>query len=170
MSGFGAGDHLEGQVNVTTSTMITSANQTGHEAGDDWLQTRPGERCLIRVSAAETNGAYSVVEIVSSPGDCTAVHVHQNEDEYILVLEGTARIVCGGRIFDAPAGASVALARNVPHAWGNPSNSPLRMLVTTTPGGIEDILRTIVQADNINLGTLSKEFEVQRVGPLLLEA
>jgi hypothetical protein len=35
----------------------------------------------MRVSAPDTNGEYSVVEIVSSPGDSTPMHVHQNEDE-----------------------------------------------------------------------------------------
>ena len=69
----------------------------------EWLQTRPGERCLIRVAAAETNGAYSVVEILSHPGDGTPIHVHQNEDEHFLILEGTARVVRGDEKFDAPA-------------------------------------------------------------------
>ena len=53
---------------------------------------RPGERCLIRVPAADTNGAYSFVEIVSDPGDGTPLHVHQNEDEYLFVLEGDSAL------------------------------------------------------------------------------
>jgi hypothetical protein len=32
------------------------------------------------VAAAKTNGAYSVVEILSQPGDSTPMHIHQNED------------------------------------------------------------------------------------------
>jgi len=65
----------------------------------EWSQTRPGERCLIRVPAADTNGAYSLVEIVSDPGDGTPLHVHQNEDEYLFVLEGTARFALGDKVF-----------------------------------------------------------------------
>ena len=42
--------------------------------GEGWLRTRSGERCLIRLSAADTNGVYSLVEIVSSPGDGTPLH------------------------------------------------------------------------------------------------
>ena len=104
-----------------------------------WLPTRPGERCLIRVGAEVTNGAYSVVEIVASPGYSTSMHLHRNEDEHVLVLEGKARIACGDETIEAAAGEAV-LSRNVPHAWGNPSDSPLRILVTTTPGGLEEIL------------------------------
>ena len=40
--------------------------------------------CLIRVASADTNGAYSLVEIVLEPGDGTPLHVHRNEDEYSI--------------------------------------------------------------------------------------
>ena len=134
----------------------------------EWLQTRPEEQCLIRVSAADTNGAYSIVEIVSSPGDSTSMHVHRNEDECIFVLEGTARIAIGDRTFDAAAGTAVVLARNVPHAWGNPSNAPLRIVVTSTPGGIEETLRLIAAGGDIDMKALGEKFGVRPVGPLLL--
>src|SRR5258706_13349648 len=100
--------------------MIPNATPISREDRAEWLQTRPGERCLIRVAAADTNGAYSVVEIVSSPGDSTPMHVHQNEDEHILVVEGMAQIACGDKTFDAAAGSAVILDKNIPHAWGNP--------------------------------------------------
>jgi mannose-6-phosphate isomerase-like protein (cupin superfamily) len=154
---------------MATRTMTPEANPVGHEDRGGWLQTRPGERCLIRVSAADTNGAYSVVEIVSSPGDSTPMHVHQNEDEHILVVEGTARIAYGDKTFDAAAGTAVILAKTVPHAWGNPSNSPLRMVVTSMPGRIEETLRLIAQGGEVDMRALSKEFGVRPVGPLLFE-
>src|SRR5262245_57457193 len=40
-----------------------------------WLRTRPGEQCLIRESSEDTNGLYAVLEIVSSPGDGTPLHL-----------------------------------------------------------------------------------------------
>jgi mannose-6-phosphate isomerase-like protein (cupin superfamily) len=91
------------------------------------------------LAAAETNGAYSVVEILSHPGDSTPMHVHQNEDEHFLVLEETARVVRGNDTFDAPAGTTVALPRHIPHAWGSAATSTLRMVVTCWPGGVEAI-------------------------------
>ena len=98
---------------ATPTTTTPDGNPISHGDRGDWLQTRPGEHCLIRVSAAETKGAYSVVEIVSSPGDGTPMHVHQNEDEHILVVEGTARVACGDKTFDAAAGTTVTLTKNV---------------------------------------------------------
>ncbi len=48
-----------------------------------------------------------MVEIESSPGDSTPMHVHQNEDEHFVIVEGTARIALGDAIFDAAAGTSI---------------------------------------------------------------
>ena len=120
--------------------MTSDTHAAGPVDQGEWLQTRPGERCLIRVAAAETNGAYSVVEILSQPGDSTPMHVHQNEDEHFLILEGTARIVRGDETFDAPAGTTVALPRHIPHAWGNATNSTLRMIATCWPGGVRSYI------------------------------
>ena len=132
---------------------------------EEWLRTRSGEYCLIRLSAADTNGVYSLVEIVSSPGDGTPLHVHENEDEHIIVLEGTARIAYGDKVFDAEAGKAVTLLRKIPHAWGNRSNSQLRIAVVTFPGGVEEILRLIARSDEADLLVLVERFGVRPVGP-----
>jgi mannose-6-phosphate isomerase-like protein (cupin superfamily) len=153
---------------VATPTIPTKAQSTSHKNEDEWLQTRPGERCLIRISAADTNGAYSVVETVSDPGDSTPLHVHQNEDEHFLVLEGTARIMYGDKTFDAAAGTSVTLSRGIPHAWGNPSDSPLRMVAIASPGGCEEALRIIAKGGDIDFTALSEKFRIRVVGPMLL--
>jgi quercetin dioxygenase-like cupin family protein len=140
-----------------------------HQGDGEWLQTRPGERCNIRVPAAATGGAYSVVEIVSSPGDSTPMHIHPNEDEHLVILEGTARIALGDETFDAAAGTAIFLPRNIPHAWGNASKSALRFLGVCTPGGVEEALRAIARGGDIDRVALSAKFGVQIVGPLLIE-
>jgi mannose-6-phosphate isomerase-like protein (cupin superfamily) len=155
------------QVNVATPTTEPEAQSINHENKNQWLQTRPGECCLIRISAADTNGAYSVVEIVSHPGDGTPMHVHQNEDEHFVILEGTARIASGDKIFDAAAGTAITLSKGVPHAWGNLSNTPLRMVVIASPGGCEEILRLIAKGGDIDdIMALSEKFGVRNVGPM----
>ena len=148
--------------------MTSDTHAAGPVDQGEWLQTRPGERCLIRVAAAETNSAYSVVEILSHPGDSTPMHIHQNEDEHFLVLEGKARIVRGDETFDAPAGTAIILPKHIPHAWGNASGSTLRMIVTCWPGGVEAILPLIAQGGEIDLQALGAKFGVHVVGPPLL--
>ena len=126
-----------------------------------------GRALLIRISVADTNGAYSVVEIVSDHGDGTPIHIHQNEDEHFIILGGTARIASGDKTFAAAAGTAVTLSKSVPHAWCNLSNSPLRMVVISTPGGIEEILRLIAKGGDIDIMALAEKFGVRNVGPML---
>jgi mannose-6-phosphate isomerase-like protein (cupin superfamily) len=142
----------------------SSTSLPDSKAQSDWLQTRPGERCLIRVPAADTNSVYSVVEIVSEPGDGTPLHVHQNEDEYLFVLEGTARCALGDKIFDAEAGTMVTLPKNIPHAWGNRSTSKLRMVFICYPGGVEDAMRIIAKGNVTDLPALAARLGVTILG------
>ena len=130
-----------------------------------WLRTRPGEQCLIRVPAAETGGVYSIVEIISDPGDATPLHVHKNEDEYFVVLEGVARIVCGDKVMDARAGDAVMLPRQVPHAWGNRSDRQLRFVATVFPGGVEAAMRVIAAGGVTDLAAMAEGFGVTVLGP-----
>src|SRR5262249_31592331 len=110
---------------------------------DGWLQTRPGERCFIRVPASQTGGGHSAAEVTPQPGDATPLHCHANEDEHLMVLEGMARVAVGGQVFSAKAGEAVSLPRHIPHAWGNRSSKLLRVVVVATPGGVEEALRII---------------------------
>jgi mannose-6-phosphate isomerase-like protein (cupin superfamily) len=142
-----------------------SSNSLPDRNDQAWLQTRPGERCLIRVPAADTNSIYSVVEIVSDPGDGTPLHVHQNEDEYLFVLEGTARFALGDKMFDAEAGTMVTLPKNIPHAWGNRSTSKVRIAAICYPGGVEEAMRVIAKGEVVDLPALAAKLGVIVRGP-----
>ena len=155
------------QVDVVTPTTEPEDQTINHDDKSEWLQTRSGERCRICISAADTNGAYSVVEIISDPRDGTPMHIHQFEDEHFIILEGTARIASGDKTFGAAVGTAVTLSEGVPHAWCNLSGSPLRMVVIASPGGIEEILPLIAKGGNIDIKALSEKFGVRNVGSML---
>jgi len=149
--------------------MASKRHTIEDKVSEGWLEARSGERFLIRIPASATNGSYSVTEIVASPGDSTPVHVHQKEDEYLLVVEGTARLLYGEKTFDAAAGTMVSLPRGIPHAWGNPTGKPIRLMITATPGGCEEALRLIATTgDQLDLRAIAERFAVTPVGPPLL--
>lgn len=150
---------------MAAASEISSALRNDAE---EWVGTRPGEHCLIHIAAEATGGAFSLVEIVSAPGDTgTPLHVHSNEDEHFVILEGTARVAYGDRLFDAAPGMALTLVRGVPHAWRNASaTAPLRMLVTCTPGGVEEVFRIIARGGEIDLPGLGARFGVQVLGPM----
>ena len=134
---------------------------SGNENSDEWLLTRPGEHILIRVPVAKTSGKYSFVEIVSDPGDGTPLHCHRNEDEHFFVVEGTARFAYDGKIFDLEAGTMVTLPKNIPHAWGNRTNAPLRLVAVVYPGGVEEVMRIIAKVGNVDIAALAESVGVR---------
>jgi mannose-6-phosphate isomerase-like protein (cupin superfamily) len=95
----------------------------------EWLQVTRGERFKICVPSTQTMGAYSMIEIIADPGNGVPLHIHNKEEEHFIVLEGTLDIANGDRRWDASAGATVTVKTGVPHAWCNPSDTPLHMLV-----------------------------------------
>jgi mannose-6-phosphate isomerase-like protein (cupin superfamily) len=143
----------------------TPVNGPYPQAKGEWLETRPGEHCLIRVSAKETHGLYSLVEILSDPGDGTPMHVHEREDEHMAVLEGTARVAYGDKVFDSQAGDVVTLRKKIPHAWGNRSSAPLRIAFLVTPGGCEEVMDLIAKDGPADIPPLAERFHIRVIGP-----
>ena len=134
----------------------------------EWLQVTPGERFKIRVSSAQTLGAYSVIEIVADPGNGVPLHIHNKEEEHFIVVEGTLDIANGDRRWDAPAGTSVTVRRGVPHAWCNPSDTPLRMLVVFSPGQIDGLFRATAGVDDVDkIAAIAARYGTKLVGPPL---
>jgi mannose-6-phosphate isomerase-like protein (cupin superfamily) len=151
-----------------TSPNAAEVGSTSDRHRDEWLQVTPGERFRIRISSAQTMGAYSVLEIVADPGNGVPLHIHNKEDEHFIVLEGTLDIANGDRRWDAPAGTSITVRRGVPHAWCNPSDTPLRMLVVFSPGQIDGLFRATAGVDDIDeIAAIAARYGTQLVGPPL---
>ena len=114
----------------------------GDQREDVWSKVTRGERYIIRTTSQETNGVYSMLEIVADPRNGVPMHVHDNEEEHFIVLEGKVLIANGDSRAEVGAGSSVTIGRGVPHAWCNLSEDVrLRMLVVFSPGGLEELFR-----------------------------
>jgi len=135
----------------------------------EWLEVTPGERFTIRTSIAQTQGAYTMLEVVAEPRNGVPMHIHKNEDEHFIVLEGTLHIANGNERSDLPAGTAVTVKKGVPHAWCNRSDTLLRMLVVFSPGHIEGLFRANPIRRGDDLAALIEQFGVVMVGPALFE-
>jgi mannose-6-phosphate isomerase-like protein (cupin superfamily) len=153
----------DNQVKTVLPNRKSDPHTTYPEHGPEWLESRPGEKFRICTSAAQTNGAYSVVEIVAEHGYGTPMHIHENEDEHFVVVEGTASLVNGEQAFEATAGAAITLRKGIPHAWCNRSSAPLRLVITNVPGGIEEALR--LSANGADIRAVAEQFAVRVIGP-----
>lgn len=99
-----------------------------------------GSILSMRVTGEQSNGLLTVIEgVVASGGP--PVHVHQAEDEVVVVLEGALTYRVGDERGVREAGGLLWFPRLVPHAVANLSDEPCRFLTIVTPAGIEGFFR-----------------------------
>jgi mannose-6-phosphate isomerase-like protein (cupin superfamily) len=98
--------------------------------------------CLARIhlTAADTGGHLSVLEITEPPNAEGPLHVHHREDETFVILEGEAEFEVGDLRFRAGPGDVVFGPRGVPHRFATGPEG-CRLLFVMTPGGFEDLVR-----------------------------
>ncbi len=135
-----------------------------HSADLDWFATVPGEQMAIHVPSADIGGRFSVVESIAAPGAAAPPHIHRSVDEYFYIQQGEMHFVCDGVEFDAPAGTSVLVPRGVAHAWINLTETPVRSLVTFTPGGIEDMFKHLAAVFPHGIKELAARYDTVLVG------
>lgn len=113
------------------------------------MATRRGEgearwwfACLaeIKVTAKETGGLLSIIEITEPPNAATPLHVHHREDEGFWILEGDVTFEVGGTTIEGNAGDFAFGPRGIPHRY-TVGDAGCRMLYIMTPGGFEDLVR-----------------------------
>ena len=120
---------------------------------------------MVGLSSLDTNGAYAIVESIAAPGCATPMHLHRNEAEQVLIIEGAYRIAVGEKVFEMSGGDSITLPRGVPHSWRNISSEPGRMVVILTPAGFEQCVQTIRNSPPEKLEAVAASYGCYIVGP-----
>jgi mannose-6-phosphate isomerase-like protein (cupin superfamily) len=105
-----------------------------------------GVTVLVRASAEATGGAFTLFEEVAPLAD-TPAHVHENEDELFYALEGEHIIRVGDDELHLRPGGLAFAPRGVPHAQRRVVPHVGRMLILTSPAGLEGFFRELAQAD-----------------------
>jgi quercetin dioxygenase-like cupin family protein len=112
------------------------ATKTGQGEARWWF----GALAEITVTAADTNGLLSIVEMTEPPGTEAPLHVHHREDEAFYILEGQVTLYVGDETIEASAGDFAWGPRDIPHRY-TVGPSGCRMLFICVPGGFEDLVR-----------------------------
>ena len=115
---------------MSTSTASSERTKLGYglsekEGEDFWLF---GALVTIKISAEETAGQYSVMDIETPPGVGSPWHVHRDEDEWFYVHEGECEVYIGDAHLTLTAGGFAFGPKGVPHTFfGGPNGG--KMLV-----------------------------------------
>jgi quercetin dioxygenase-like cupin family protein len=128
------------------SALLSFESKTSEPKQTRFINFRGG-RITIHADSSDTAGQFALVEVAGSTGGEPPLHVHRNEDEFFLVLEGELKVIRGHEELTLKAGQSAFLPRNVAHTF-KVASPHVRFLNTITPGGFEQFFRDMGQALN----------------------
>jgi quercetin dioxygenase-like cupin family protein len=111
------------------------------EAADhERLEWLGGGVMRILLDGRKTGGQFTLVHSEPAGGSASPVHVHDNEDEVIVLLRGSGVFWAGEHRYQLSEGGVAFLPRKLPHAYRFTSET-VEMLAICTPAGTEEFFR-----------------------------
>ena len=105
----------------------------------------PGDAYTFLVTGAESGGSYFAMEALVPSGGGPPPHIHRNEDETFYVVEGECSIRLDDEVVTAGPGDFVNVPRGRVHCFRNEGTSPMRMILTFAPAGIEQFFEETLE-------------------------
>ena len=99
-----------------------------------------GSVLSLVVTGEQSDGRVLVLSGVVHEGG-PPLHVHDDEDEVVVVLEGELAYRVGQDEGVLTPGGVLWFPRAVPHAVAQTGTGPVRFLTVVTPAGLEDLFR-----------------------------
>lgn len=113
------------------------------EPSDAHRPLGPGVGVAFKIDGSDTGGALSVVEHPFEVGALVPPHIHTNEDEISIILEGEIGFRSGDQEVVLGAGGYIVKPRGEVHAMWNAGSVPARMIEIITPAGFENYFREV---------------------------
>jgi mannose-6-phosphate isomerase-like protein (cupin superfamily) len=95
----------------------------------------------LKATGESTNGNLVLLENLTAPGGGPPPHVHVRDDEFFYVLDGSFDIRIGDELHSLGPGGFAYVPRGTVHNFRNTAETPSRILVGFTPGGMEGFFR-----------------------------
>jgi quercetin dioxygenase-like cupin family protein len=96
-----------------------------------------GNAMQVLLSGEQTANTLALMIETTPPGGGPPPHVHANEDELFLVIEGQIEYWANGAWTPVGPGGAVYLPRGAAHTYRNTGAAPSRHWILTTPAGFE---------------------------------
>jgi len=104
-----------------------------------------GDNQNIKLTGADTNGQYTLIEQNNEPGVGIPPHVHENEDEVFQVLSGQVEMVIADKTTTLQAGDLIFCPKGVPHSWKVVGEEKARAMLSIFPAGLEGMFRELAE-------------------------
>jgi quercetin dioxygenase-like cupin family protein len=125
-------------MNPTASTIDTGYTVAAGEGERTWIV---GDTMTFKATGESTGGSLVLLENVTAPGGGPPPHIHTREDEFFYVLDGAFEIRIGDELHRVGPGGFAFVPRGTVHNFRNTAETPSRILIGFTPGGIEGFFR-----------------------------
>jgi quercetin dioxygenase-like cupin family protein len=119
--------------------MIMSLPYVAQQADHQQLEWLHDSVMSVLLDGAATDGQLAVIRTRLGAGSAAPVHVHSDEDETFILLEGEGLFWAGDHRFELGAGGVAFLPRGLPHAYRITADA--EMLTICVPAGIEEFFR-----------------------------
>ena len=101
----------------------------------------------LKAVTGDTEGRFSVMEHrLAAHGSSPPVHVPDQLDHAIYVVEGTVVFTVEGRQLAAPADSFALIPHGVAHTFANPSDAVARFVEVDAPAGFERYFERLAEA------------------------
>jgi mannose-6-phosphate isomerase-like protein (cupin superfamily) len=100
-----------------------------------------GGQTRVLVPGIATGGTVSVLEFTDSAGHAPPLHIHENEEEVWIVLDGKVTFFVGDQKFDLEPGQAAYGPRGVAHSYLVRSDKA-RLAAVFAPGQVENWFTT----------------------------
>lgn len=113
-------------------------------AGEGAVVAMGGTTITYKVTAADTNGAWSLIEYNLPPYyQGTPTHWHAQTLEALYIVQGTLALTLDDHTIMANRGASILVRPGVQHTFFNPTATPVTLLAWFCPGGCEQYFQDL---------------------------
>ncbi|MCR2822071.1 cupin domain-containing protein [Lederbergia panacisoli] len=109
---------------------------------DNTLLFLGGVKASFLVDGDDTQGRYSVIQMVERKGLEPPPHIHDNEDETFYVLEGEVTYFVEDKAIHATPGTYVYAPRGIRHTYALKTEEA-KVLDTTYPSGFENFVKEL---------------------------
>jgi quercetin dioxygenase-like cupin family protein len=102
-----------------------------------------GDLYTFKTVSQDTNGTYSLMEMIVYPQTSSPLHVHSREDESFLVQSGEIQFQINGQTLIATSGTFIYSPKGQRHLFANNSSQSASVLCWVTPAGLEQFFMEI---------------------------
>ena len=132
----------------------------------DWAR----DHTYVKVSAADTGGAFALMEDNLKVEFSLGLHLHRQHAETFYILDGNVDFHLDGAWMTAAPGTTVHIPPGIPHALDLPGGQTGKLLMIFQPAGFDQYLAELARltpeqvADEALMAALGEKYDLVNLG------